>query len=381
MGTGHTVVINWSGNEFELENTVKSDCKTIIRTIWHSFGVVICGGSVLLIASSAPAQNLFVSCAGTGSIVEITPTGTVSTFVSGLDNPRGLAFDSSGDLYEADQGSGNIYEFIYQDGTLSSTPVLFSSGLNAPYGLAFNTGTGNLFVSEYSNNDVLEITPGGSQSVFATGLNGPEQIAFLGTNELFVANRNGNTVDEISMAGQPTTYTSGLSAPAGLAIEGNIPWASNQGNGVLDDLGQVSGGSPRAMASGLNDPSDLAYNGLILYEADTGSGKINEFTVQIVGLKVKVIETTFASGLDGPVGLAFQPPPSLQAVGAGIQTNQFGFTLIGTNNEIVIVEACTNLVNNVWSLLATNTLTNGSSYFSDSQWTNYSSRYYRLYSP
>ncbi|MGB8368204.1 MAG: PEP-CTERM sorting domain-containing protein [Limisphaerales bacterium] len=48
--------------------------------------------AVLLIASSAQAQNLFVSCVGNGSIIEITPGGAQSTFASGLDEPVGLAF-------------------------------------------------------------------------------------------------------------------------------------------------------------------------------------------------------------------------------------------------------------------------------------------------
>ena len=45
---------------------------------------------------------------------------------------------------------------------------------------------------------------------------------------------------------------------------------------------------------------------------------------------------------------------------------------------VVVVEASTNLANPIWSPLATNTLTSGSSYFSDPQWTNYPGRFYRL---
>jgi hypothetical protein len=42
------------------------------------------------------------------------------------------------------------------------------------------------------------------------------------------------------------------------------------------------------------------------------------------------------------------------------------------------VDACTNLANPTWSPLATTTLTSGSAYFSDPQWTNYPARFYRL---
>jgi hypothetical protein len=70
----------------------------------------------------------------------------------------------------------------------------------------------------------------------------------------------------------------------------------------------------------------------------------------------------------------------------GIQTNQFGFNITGSSNLVIVVEVCTNLASPVWSLVSTNTLdnfvgTNGTSYFSDPQWTNSSQRFYRFCSP
>jgi hypothetical protein len=62
----------------------------------------------------------------------------------------------------------------------------------------------------------------------------------------------------------------------------------------------------------------------------------------------------------------------------GVQNNLFGFNITGTNNYTVVVEACTNLANPVWTPLQTVTLTNGSVYFSDPQWTNYPNRFYGL---
>lgn len=70
-----------------------------------------------------------------------------------------------------------------------------------------------------------------------------------------------------------------------------------------------------------------------------------------------------------------------QAQNLGVQANQFGFTITGSSNLVLVVEACTNLVNPTWVPVATNTLTGGSSYFSDPQWANYPARFYRLRSP
>jgi hypothetical protein len=65
----------------------------------------------------------------------------------------------------------------------------------------------------------------------------------------------------------------------------------------------------------------------------------------------------------------------------GVQNNQFGFNITGTSNLVIVVEACTNLANPTWQPIQTNTLTGGTSYFSDPQWTNYPGRFYRLSSP
>lgn len=65
----------------------------------------------------------------------------------------------------------------------------------------------------------------------------------------------------------------------------------------------------------------------------------------------------------------------------GVRTNQFGFNITWASGQVVVVEACTNLDNPIWSPLQTNTLTNGSIYFSDPQWTNYPARFYLIRSP
>ena len=64
----------------------------------------------------------------------------------------------------------------------------------------------------------------------------------------------------------------------------------------------------------------------------------------------------------------------------GISNNQFGFNITNglTTNIPIAVEACTNLANPVWIPLTNVTLSNGSFYFSDPQWTNYPARYYGL---
>jgi hypothetical protein len=73
--------------------------------------------------------------------------------------------------------------------------------------------------------------------------------------------------------------------------------------------------------------------------------------------------------------------PKVQTGGAdfGVRTNKFGFSITGTTGLGIVVEACTNLANPLWSPLRTNTLTGNPFYFSDALWTNYPSHFYRAW--
>jgi hypothetical protein len=62
----------------------------------------------------------------------------------------------------------------------------------------------------------------------------------------------------------------------------------------------------------------------------------------------------------------------------GVGAKGFGFTISWATNASVVVEAATNLANPVWLPVSTNTLTGGTNYFSDPQWTNYPGRFYRV---
>jgi hypothetical protein len=88
----------------------------------------------------------------------------------------------------------------------------------------------------------------------------------------------------------------------------------------------------------------------------------------------------FAAANDVPV--AVWQPQALTSDGSfGVQNNQFGFNINWASGLTVVVEACTDLANPVWSPLQTNTLTGSSLYFSDPQWTNYPARFYRITTP
>jgi hypothetical protein len=82
-----------------------------------------------------------------------------------------------------------------------------------------------------------------------------------------------------------------------------------------------------------------------------------------------------------PPAMLWNPRFQVGDASFGVQTNCFGFNITGTTNIPVVLEACTNLSSLAWVPLQNCTLTNGSFYFTDSNWTNYPDRFYRLRSP
>jgi len=71
-----------------------------------------------------------------------------------------LAIDSAGDLFVSETPGGSIIEI-----TPGGMQTTFASGLGSPRGLAVDR-TGDLFVGVPG--EIIEITPGGSRSIFAS---------------------------------------------------------------------------------------------------------------------------------------------------------------------------------------------------------------------
>jgi hypothetical protein len=83
----------------------------------------------------------------------------------------------------------------------------------------------------------------------------------------------------------------------------------------------------------------------------------------------------------GPPAVLWNPQMQTSGASFGVRTNRFGFTIAGTPNIPMVVEACTSLAQPAWVPLQSCTLTNGSLYFSDPQWATYPGRLYRIRSP
>jgi sugar lactone lactonase YvrE len=309
----------------------KTKFKAALGVAGHLFSRIRCLGAVIMICSSASAQNLFVA---DGNIYEFTSNGVRSTFASGLTGPSSLAFDRTGNLFVADvtvdsnsMTSGTIYKF-----TPAGVRSIFASGLSYPSGLARDSA-GNLFVADDGDGTIYKFTPQGARSTFASGLSTCSGLAFDRVGNLFVSadfdavTQGVAKVYKFTPGGVRSTFASGFTGPSSLAFDnaGNL-WVADTGD--IDGLGtaiyKVTPSGNRSTF--LSWPRDqIALGGGLAFDSagnlfvtDWLSGNILKFTPSGV-------RSTFASG--GGPSLAFQPTPTSSSGRLqNISTRAFGHT-------------------------------------------------------
>ena len=177
------------------------------------------GGAAMFAQFNAPTSvtfdafgNLYVADTGNARIRMITPGGNIFPVTApALAAPAYMMFDQSQNLYIADQSA--IYE-VTPAGVVSS---LFS-GLQSPRGMVFDS-SGNFYFSETGTKQVWMITPSGNHSQIAPGLwSAPQGIALDASGNLLVADSGLDQVFSVNSYGQATPI--GGTGSAGFAGDG-----------------------------------------------------------------------------------------------------------------------------------------------------------------
>jgi secreted PhoX family phosphatase len=194
------------------------------------------------------AAGVVTTLAGSpGSAGSTDGTGAAARFV----NPNGLAIDTAGNVYVADWGNATIRR-ITPAGvvtTLAGTPGSPGSAdgtgaaarFSLPTGVAVDSA-GNVYVADQGNNTIRRITPAGVVTTLAgsagsagstdgTGsaarFTSPSVLSISPTGDLFViAGVNGETVRKITAAGVVTTVV-GVAGQASAVVLGANPRLRN----------------------------------------------------------------------------------------------------------------------------------------------------------
>ena len=197
--------------------------------------------------------DLFAANYGGNSILEFAAGAVPGTFGAGtplsvgVTSPDGLAFDARGDLFVADTFGQGVYGNITElpagatPGTFGQATTLdfrFKVDVYNPRGLAVDS-RGDLFAANEGSNTITEFTAGAVPGTFGTvtslsdpSLNDPQGLAFDAYGDLFVANLfsgikgspGPGTITEFAAGTTPGTFgagvvvASGLDGPSGLAF-------------------------------------------------------------------------------------------------------------------------------------------------------------------
>lgn len=292
------------------------------------------------------ATNLYVADYGNHLIRKITPFHVVSTLagsagVFGFANatgtaaqfyePEGVAVDPSGNVYVADTGSaairlvtsgGVVSTFAGSPGNLGSTDATGTSALfYQPAGIAISSA-GTLYVADYFNNTIRQISSGGTVITLA-GLAGttgsadgtgnsarfwnPQGVAVDSTGTVYIADTANSAIRLMTSAGVVTTLAGSPSEgsangattsarfynPRNVAVDtsSNLYVADTQNSvirkitplgvvsvlaGTVGVFGSADGLGANALFSGPQGVAvDSAGN---VYVADTGNNTIRKIT-------------------------------------------------------------------------------------------------------
>ena len=133
----------WVPSEFmsKLTKVTQAGVKTSYPALGNAYGVAIDALGFVYFSESGP-----------GNINKLnTATGVITLFKAGLTTPRGLAFDSDGNLIVACGGSANKIIKISTAGDVTD----FITGINSPYHLTLNTN-GDLYISTGSTGNIYQ---------------------------------------------------------------------------------------------------------------------------------------------------------------------------------------------------------------------------------
>jgi sugar lactone lactonase YvrE len=285
---------------------------TAANFIWPE-GITADASGNLYVADSRTIRKIIPSTAVVSTLAGTEGTrgatdGTGSTALFG--QPEGITVDANGNIYVADMGTSTIRKITPEDmvTTLAGTAGTeghsdgtgSAASFDLPQGITVDTG-GNLFVTDYFNNTIREITPGGvvttlagtagtSGSADGTGtaarFNSPWGIAVDASDNVYVADTNNNTIRKISLAGVVTT----LAGTAG-----------KQGH---------SDGTGTAASFVLPEGIAVDANGNV-YVADTGNNAIRKITPEGV---VTTLAGTAAT-INGPIEITVDASGNLYVVG------------------------------------------------------------------
>jgi DNA-binding beta-propeller fold protein YncE len=265
--------------------------------------------------------NIYASNFTGDTVFKFTPSGDVSSFITGLDTPNGLAFDSSENLYVCDWNANTIYRY---DINGTQTGSIFIPG--NPSGIIKAFDNDDMIYTRYaaSANTINRVTPNGviTQISAAPQLNGPVGLAYDENGVLYVANYNDREIYRV-MANGDLQFVAlvGQSSNLGfIAYAQGMLWATVLGehkiyavnpNGI-DDVTLFAGSTAGSADGTIDNATFNRPNGILFNDAED-TMYITDFGTKNLRIISDVVLGTTESDLK-KTELILHPNPATDAI-------------------------------------------------------------------
>ncbi len=247
----------------------------------------------------------------------------IVTIQSGVANPQALLFDSTGDLFVANQlGSVTQYSPPY-----TQPPTVIANGVTHPQALALDA-RGNLFVANGNgSNTVAVYAPpygGAPAQTISYQVDDPVGLALDSNEDLFVLNSATNSVTEYASpyTAAPTTISKGLNAPSSLALDARgdlfVANLNSTPNSVVEYVAPYSNASApvATITNGINEQGNIALSPLsALFVPNQGANSVTEYAAPYTNAPV-----TITGGQSEPIALAIDAAGNLYVANHGNNT-------------------------------------------------------------
>ncbi len=255
-----------------------------------------------------PAGNLYGSHYMGSNVYKMTPDGTVTTFLAGLNTPNGIAMNSLGEFYVADNVGNRIYRIAADGAPMDTITVLKPSGLLK----AWDSDT--MLFTQYQPDKLGKLAPDGTITILHEGapLNGSVGLAHTEDGTLYVANFTDRTIyrvtstdlEYVATVPGPSNGVLGFISGAGGTLYGTS-WNSHAIYAIepayMDSVRLVAGGNGQGNTDGevstakFNQPNGIlaVAGGDTIYVSDFGSKNIR----MITGVSTGIAEQPHREGI------------------------------------------------------------------------------------
>ncbi len=234
-----------------------------------ALAVIRCGRgpSSLLRFGQAPIYDfpMYVSCGAPGEIVKFNNDGSREVFVSGLNDPRGLATDLYGNLYVVEQGANQLTKIKIS----SKAQSVVATNLFTPSVVAVNS-VGEAFVAQDGQMNIIRAS---DKKVLATYTSIASALAF-GVNDLPIVGLFSADLVQWGLGGPSATVTNPVNVTTDATGRVFVAEGSASGARVLR-FHQRDPGSPAVVADALSGPTGIAVDPVgNIYIVEQGAARI-----------------------------------------------------------------------------------------------------------